>query len=125
MIKTYDFRMVRGETKILDFTVVDERGAAVDLTGATAYLRMRPDAKSDPVVSIISTGGSPQIVLLDQTATPTKGKFRATIAPADTHDLLIGTYVWDSWIVTASLDRFAVVGPSQCTLLQEVTTIPL
>lgn len=125
MIKTYDFRMVRGETKTLELSVVDERGAAVDLTGAIAYLRWRPDIKSSPVVQLDSTGGSPAITILDQTVAATKGKLRAVHAPAATHALEVGTYVWDAWIVATSGDRFAIIAPSSVTLIQEVTTLAL
>ena len=37
-IKTFDDRMVRGQTWRATLTVKDERGARVDLTGATAML---------------------------------------------------------------------------------------
>lgn len=126
MIKTFDFRMTRGETKILEMSVVDETGAAVDLTGGALYLSWRPDLKSAPVVELDSvTGLTPAIVMRDQTSSATKGKFRATHTPAVTHDLPLGSYVWDAWYVTALGERYAVVSPSSVTLLQEVTTIPL
>jgi hypothetical protein len=123
MIKTYDFKMVRGETKSLEFTVVDEKGKTVDLTGASCYMRWRPDPKADPVIELdtLIAGG---VVIEDQTVAATKGKFKATILPAKTSALPVGDYKWDAWVVLADTSRHAVIAMSTVSLLQEVTTLP-
>ena len=120
-IKTKDLRMVRGTTLRLTFTVKDERGVAVDLTGATAHVRVRPDLKAAPVITKSSPASG--VVISTQTGS-TLGQYVATVAPSDTASLQPGDYAWDSWVVTATGDRFAVVAPSTLTLLQEVTTLP-
>ena len=121
MIKTKDIRAVRGTTLRLTFTVRDERGSTVDLTGATAHLRVRPDMKAAPVIQLSSPATG--IAISTQTGA-TRGQYVATIAHSDTADLSPGDYAWDSWIVTDDGDRFAVVAPSTLTLLAEVTTLP-
>lgn len=120
MIATRDIRMVRGTTLRLTFTVKDETGKVVDLTGATAHLRVRPDLKAAPVITKSSPATG--IVISTQTGT-TKGQFVATVPHGDTAALPVGDYAWDAWIVTAAGDRFAVVAPSRLTLLPEVTTL--
>jgi hypothetical protein len=121
MIKTKDIRAVRGTTIRLTCTVRDERGATVDLTGATVHLRVRPDLKAAPVIQLSSATAG--VVISTQTGA-TRGQYVATIAHDDTADLPTGDYAWDSWIVTDDGDRFAVVAPSTLTLLAEVTTLP-
>lgn len=121
MIKTKDIRAVRGTTLRLTFTVRDEHGAVVDLTGATAHLRVRPDLKAAAIITKSSPASG--VVISTQTGA-TKGQYVATVLHSDTSALTPGDYAWDSWIVTAGGDRFAVVAPSTLTLLQEVTTLP-
>ena len=121
-MKTYDLRKVRGSTIALRLTVKDQDGQAVDLTGATAHLRVRPDPKAAPVITKSSPASG--IVLASPQTGATKGQCTATIGPADTAALEPGDYVWDAWIVTAGGDRHAVVSPSKLTLLREVSTIP-
>ncbi len=121
MVKTYDLRKVRGTTISLTFTVKDEDGQAVDITGATAYLRVRPDYKSAPVIQLSSPASGIGIAAPQTGAT--KGQFTATATPAQTAALEPGDYVWDAWIVTAAAARHAVVAPSKLTLLREVSTI--
>jgi hypothetical protein len=121
MIKTHDLRKVRGTTISLTFTVKDEDGQVADLTGATAYLRVRPDAKAAPVIQKQSP--STGITISTQTGA-TKDQFVATLDPADTAALEQGDYLWDAWIVTAAAARHAVIAPSKLSLLREVSTIP-
>jgi hypothetical protein len=120
-IKTKDIRAVRGTTLRLTFTVRDERGAVVDLTGATAHLRVRPDMKAAAVITKSSPASG--VVISTQTGA-TKGQYVATILHSDTASLSPGDYAWDSWVGTSGGDRFAVVAPSTLTLLAEVTTLP-
>ena len=54
---TKHLRMVRGQTLRLTFTVKDEDGVPVDLTGASAYLHIRPDIKAAAIVQLaVGTG---------------------------------------------------------------------
>jgi hypothetical protein len=121
MIKTHNIRAVRGTTIRLTCMVRNEDGAQVDLTGATVHLRVRPDLKAAAIIQKSSPASG--IVLSTQTGA-TKGQYVATILHSDTAALATGDYAWDSWVVTAGGDRFAVVAPSTLTLLAEVTTLP-
>ncbi len=120
-IKTFDDRMVRGQTWRATLTVKDERGARVDLTGATAYLRVRPDVKAAAAVAKSSPSGG---IAISTQAGSTLGQFIATISPSDTAALAAGDYLWDAWIVDAAGDRWPVVAPSKLTIIPEVTTLP-
>lgn len=120
MIKTYDLRKVRGTTIRLKLTVKDEAGQKVDLTGATVHLRVRTDLKAAALIS----KSSPSTGITISNQTTNKGECVATLAPGDTAALQPGDYVWDSWVVEADGDRFAVIAPSKLTLIQEVTTLP-
>lgn len=119
MITTYDERIVRGQTVRRTYTVKDEKGQRVDITGATVHLRIRPDIKAAPVVSKTTGSG---ITISAQTGS-TKGQFVATLAPADTKALPIGDYVYDVWVVEADADAFPVIAPSKFTILPEVTSL--
>jgi len=120
-IKTFDDRMVRGQTWRATLTVKDERGARVDLTGASAYLRVRPDVKAPPVVS--KSSPSTGIAIATQSGS-TLGQFIATLSPSDTADLPAGDYLWDAWIIDSAGDHWPVVAPSKLTIIPEVTTLP-
>ena len=121
MIATKDLRMVRGQTLRLAVTVKDHNQARVSLTGATIHLRVRPDPKAAPVITL-SSPATGITIAADQVGT-TKGDCTATIAPSLTASLPVGDYVYDLWIVDAAADRFPVVAPSRLTILPEVTTI--
>ena len=80
MIKTHDLRKVRGATIALTLTVKDEDGQAVDLTGATAYLRVRTDPKAAPVIQLSSPATG--IVIAPVQTGATKGQCTATVTPS-------------------------------------------
>jgi len=122
MVKTHDLRKVRGTTISLTFTVKDEDGQAVDITGATAHLRVRPDPKAAPVIQKSSPASG--ITIASPQTGASKGRFSAVIAPTDTASLEPGDYVWDAWLITVGGERHAVVAPSRLSLLREVSTIP-
>jgi hypothetical protein len=121
VIKTKELRKVRGTTIKLTITVRDQDGALVDLTGATAHLRVRTDLKSTAIIQKSSPASG---IVLSAQSGATLGQFVATISHSDTAALEPGDYHWDSWIVTAAGERYAVIGPSKLTLLHEVTTLP-
>lgn len=50
-----------GTTPTITDTILDEHGAAVDLTGATVSFRYRPDGASTPVVSLAATPDPDQV----------------------------------------------------------------
>lgn len=119
-IRTSDHRMTRGETFGLRVTVTDQDGQLVDLTGATAYARVRPDPKAAPVIS--KSSPSTGIALAAQSGA-TLGQYTITIAVSDTASLPVGDYVWDTWVVLASGTRHAVIATSRLTIVQETTTL--
>ncbi len=71
----------RGATWKTMFTYKTKDGVAIDLTGyqARAQVRERPDSPGDPILELLSTGGSPRI-----TITPADGKVVINVSSADT-----------------------------------------
>lgn len=129
MIKTKDLPVVRGQTLPITFVVKDQKGARVDLTGATAYMWIRADMKVDASVKLASattTDHRVGIVISDQTGA-TKGEFVVTLIPADTSGLVaLGAddpYLYDAWVVLADTTRWPVVSLSRMPLFPQGTTI--
>lgn len=120
MIATKELRMVRGQTFPVLFTVKNHVGARVDLTGATAHLSVRTDAKAAPVVHKSSPSAG---VSLAVQSGLTLGQFTATLAPADTAALVPGDYIYDAWIVDATGARWPLVAASRLAILAEVSVL--
>jgi hypothetical protein len=75
-----DFTMFSGDTKVLQITVTDEAGAAIDLTGVDLVWVLAKKVTAAPLVTKeIGTG----ITITDAAA----GKFEVAIAPADTENI--------------------------------------
>lgn len=79
-----DFSMYAGDSRTLTIAVVDGDGAAVNLTGASIEWGLWSDA--DATTLLISKSTSSGITILTQSG-DTLGKFRVTLAPADTSGL--------------------------------------
>jgi len=130
MIKTRDIPIVRGQTFVARFTVKDQSGARVDLTGATAYMWIRADIKVDAVVKLASaatTGHRVGIVIADQTGA-NKGDFTVTGIPADTINFVaLGAsdpYIYDAWVVLVDGTKWPVTALSLMPCYPQVTTTP-
>lgn len=125
MLATKHLRMTRGQTLTETFTVLDDSGASVDLTGATAYFALTADLKVAPLLELDSAarGG---VVLSNQTTN--KGQFVVTVQPTATANLVAAgdddPYFYDAWIVDASGNRTPVVATSKLGLYAQVATIP-
>ena len=97
MTTLYDFVKIAGDSEIIEVTVVDETGAAVDLTGASGKYVIKTDVRAaSNVLLLTSTGGA--ISILSNT-------FTITIAPANTVGLA-GEYYHEAEITTADARVF-------------------
>lgn len=130
MITTSNQRMTRGQTLAFEFTLRDNRGRLVDLTGAFVYLWIRADLKVDASVKLASADTALHrigIVIADQTGSD-RGKFTATLIPSDTSSLVAmgadDPYLYDVWIIDATGARFPVITTSTLDLYPQITTTP-
>jgi hypothetical protein len=130
MIRTKDIPVVRGQTLPITFTIKDQRGQRVDLTGGAVYLWVRADMKVDASIKLASqttTDHRIGIVISDQTGEH-KGECVATLVPADTAGLVaLGAgdpYIYDAWVVLADGSHFPIVSASSMPLYPQATTVP-
>lgn len=88
-----NLRMFRGDTRILEATVVDSAGATVDISGADlrwTAKRKLGDLDADAVIIKTSVDG------IDLVGGGTTGELTITLDPEDTDDLLkTTTLLWD------------------------------
>lgn len=89
-----DFVMWAGDNKLIDVTVVDGDGVAVDITGATIKWVLAKTAGDSALVTKTTGDG---ITITDAAA----GKFRVTLVPADTESLA-GVYYHEAEVTDAS-----------------------
>lgn len=102
----------RGDTWTYDFTVTDNQGVAVDITGATFEFGLNVEDQSGLVVDIPSTDGT--VTVTDGPA----GKGTVTVNAATTSITPVGTYLYKlrmtlagrvdtieqgTWVVTADV----------------------
>lgn len=133
---TFNTRMTRGQTKIMTITVRDSQGRLADLSAAKIYFAMRADIKVAPSVMLTSDADLPDppnniwregIAIADQSGA-TKGRFTITLVPEDTADLVAmgddDPWIWDSWLVDATLGTIPAIDQSTMGVYPEVTTLP-
>jgi len=90
-----DFKMIQGEDKVLEITVVDENGSAKAITGATITWSLARAVDDTPLITK-STGGS-GISITDGN----NGVFQVTIGDTDTNDMN-GAYIHEAEVVDTS-----------------------
>lgn len=78
-----DFTMYAGDTKVLSVTVLDEAGAAVNITGTTIRWWLAKNAKKTGLDVLIKKDTVDGITITDGPA----GKFEVTLASSDTEGL--------------------------------------
>lgn len=114
--------VVRGTSRTLSLTVSDSHGDAVDLTGSRVVFTVKCRASEvDPEIFKDSANGALEVAITG----PTLGQAEVYIQPADTHNLTVGKYVFDVWVILVSGERHLVVGPGEFNVKQGVTLIPL
>jgi hypothetical protein len=129
-MKTKDIQMVRGQHLAITFTVKDNRGSPLDLTGALVYLWITADMKVDAAVKLSSavTAGHRVGIVVAPDQAANKGQFTATAIPADTASLVaLGAddpYLYDVWVVDSTGQRYPVIATSRLALYPQVTTVP-
>ncbi len=116
-----DFVLTAGDSKLLQFTVMDAEGVPFDLTGARVdwwVSRGTPDRFSKtPALQKSTSNSSVEIV------SPLDGRFDILLVPADTHTLPAGTYYHEVQ-VRDSLSNIATVATGTITLRRQLVNIP-
>ncbi len=87
--------MVAGDDKVLEVTVTDAAGTAVDITGASIQWRLSKTVNRRPAQIAKATGGA-GVEITDAAA----GVFEVTLDPADTEDLR-GAYYHEAEVIDA------------------------
>ena len=111
--------IVRGTSKTLDVTVLDEDGDPFDLTGATIWFTVKKVISDEFAVIQKKSDVPAEIVITDARA----GTCEIYLLPDDTRLLDVREYVFDIWVVTAAGARYLVAGPSTLELQNSVTRI--
>lgn len=115
-----DIQVIRGVTKTLRLSVIDDDGDAVDLAGATVYFRAK-EAIGD--ASAVISKSSAQVSEIEILTPTTGGQADIKLAPSDTATLNLVPHVYDVWVQLASGDRHAVVKPARLYLERAVTEL--
>ena len=98
-----NFEVVSGNDKVINVTVLDENGAAVDITAATIVWAVAKRADSKNTIFFYT---SPTfITILD----PLLGTFRINVQDADTEPLSAQDYYHEARIVSSSGQRTTVM----------------
>lgn len=112
--------VIRGTSKTLKLSVVDDNGKPVDLTSAQIYMTVKQALGDVQNVFQKSTASSSQILITD----PRGGTANIFLLPGDTQRLDIKPFVFDVWVILASGKRYAVVPPSVFEVQAGVTYLP-
>lgn len=113
--------VIRGSSKTLALTVLDETGAPVDLTGARVIFTVK-SSPTDGVPLVQKDSNVPTQVGIDS---PRTGEAKIYLQPADTHGMDPIEYIFDVWVVLASGKRYPVVQPSIFRIKPGVTVLAL
>lgn len=113
--------IIRGASKTFLLSVKDMDGKVVDLTGGRVIFSVkRSVAEINPLIQKTSDNVA-QIEITE----PRAGKARIKFVPSDTLTMDPGEYVFDTWIINATGERFPVIKPSMFIVIPGVTVIPL
>jgi len=111
-------QLVRGASKTLELTVLDEAGDAFDLSGCTLWFTVKKAAADQQPVVQKKSDDVAEIQIVDAR----EGRADIYLLPADTFSLPAREYVFDVWVVSGA-DRYIVVGPAALELQDSVTRI--
>jgi hypothetical protein len=127
--------IIKGESKTLLFTVLDDsdaqtiitidgvpkifRGARQDLTGATVIEWQLGYPTGAPYTPVVSKSLGSGIALEDQTDPDTKGDLTVTLDPEDTEDIVAKLYKHDLFITIGGQHK-CVIRPSDCPVREPV-----
>jgi len=117
MAKPNEISIGQGETQSLVITVRDINDALFDLTGSTLYFRVK--YSHTETANLISKTNGSGIVLTD----PVNGVATVTLDDTDTENLDPADYVYDFWVVDASLNQFQAINETRFTIRRRVTVI--
>jgi hypothetical protein len=121
MSRATDREIYRGQDKTYLVTVVDDAGAAIDLTGGTMFFRVSDTPGSAHLIIAKSSAVGAEITFLAQSGA-TLGQAEIYIVPADTSDLEADVYYYDVWFQLGSGKRYPVIPPSRFEVLPPVSS---
>jgi len=98
-LESQDFEIFAGNDKTLNFTLLDESDAKVDLTGATIRWGM---AKHSGAKTLLFSYTSPTNITIPAQTGDNLGLFSVAVQPADTSGLKTADYYHECEIVDAA-----------------------
>ena len=111
--------LVRGATKTIELTVLDDAGEAFDLTSAELWFTVKKFISDETFVIQKRSTNVTEIAI----TSACEGKASIYLLPVDTFNLAVREYTFDIWVVTSLGARYLVVGPSTLDLQDSVTRI--
>lgn len=110
--------IVNGDKKIIEYTLTDSSGAAVDLTDFTIVMSVkRKDSDTSYLFQKTIANGGIEIL-----APATDGKFYLKIFGTDTEELRAGTYWYDIQMNdTTDSEVITIVGPAKFKVKKGIT----
>jgi len=112
--------LLRGESKTLQLTVLDQDRNPVDLTGTTLTMMVKKRA-CDTVALIEKSSSDPTEIEIQTPATA--GIANIKIAASDTANLAPARYVYDIWIQMSTLECLPVIRPGAFEVNWSVTVL--
>jgi hypothetical protein len=113
--------IVRGASKTLQMTILNEDGTPVNLTDCRILLTVK--AKITDGLPLIQKDTS-QVDQIEIT-NARYGIAQVYFVPADTASLDTIEYIYDVWLILPTLRRFPVIPPAPFVVNPSVTVIPL
>jgi len=111
--------LVRGTSKTIELTVLNDAGEAFDLTSAVLWFTVKKFISDETFVVQKRSTDVTEIAI----TSAREGKASIYMLPADTFNLAVREYTFDIWVVTTLGARYLVVGPSTLDLQDSVTRI--
>lgn len=93
---TYDFTLEQGATFVREIVYRDSNNAAINLTGYTARMQVRPYKDSSEILLTATTENGKIAIVGAQ------GKITITLTPADTNSIAFAEGVYDVEIESAT-----------------------
>ena len=112
--------LVRGTSKVVIVTVLNEDGTPLNLSGGKAWLCVASQPSCPLIVDKrtgLAGGSDSQAKITDED----NGVVKFYLTPEDTANLTVGRYQYDVWVETAGGHRYQVIPISAFILSHSIT----
>lgn len=116
LMANQNIELYRGDSRTFKVTVKDENGNAVDITGASIKFSVKERIGDASYVFQKTSAQSSEITITDAA----NGEYEVYIVPANTQNLDIVSYQYDSELIVATGEVYTIVR-GEFTVLAEIT----